>query len=273
MQRIARRHFGLPVIQLLVAPGRSASATAAAATAAAATAAAATAAARILAAGLLVCGLLGCATPTNVVDAWKDPRADHLELGRTLVVFQHDSEASRRSVEDALAARIPGAVPAYRFIPTDELSDLKSVRARVSHEGFQSVLVARLLDIDREWSWSPGVPTPFDPFPPFPLYGPVTPYGSMPYGSLWGAWGYGWGLAYTPGTLRSSTVVSVELLLYELPPAGPPEGRLVWASRSETMDPRSMKDLAASVIRASSKVMEGEGLVATGVFVGSRERG
>jgi hypothetical protein len=190
---------------------------------------------------LLVAALLSaCATPpvTRVVASWKDPDVGVVDVGRALLVFQHNSEPLRRNVEDALAARIPGAVPAYTMFSTDEIFNVDLVRDRVREAGFESVIVTRLIDVDEEVTWNPGAP-------------------SRMYGPLWGHWGYGWSSVYDPGYLERTTVVTTESLVYSLAVG---EGELIWAIRSETFDPTSIDDLAAGVVRASTRAMEKEGI-------------
>ena len=83
-----------------------------------------------------------CAPTTRVVAAWKDPLVGDVVVQRPLVVFQHPSEALRRSVEDALVQRIPGAVPAYRLIGTEQIFDVLGIQQQVQQAGFDTVIVA-----------------------------------------------------------------------------------------------------------------------------------
>jgi hypothetical protein len=184
--------------------------------------------------------LIACSTTptTRVVAAWKDPNVDVVNMGRPLVVFQHKSETLRRTVEDAIVERIPNATQAYRMFSTNDVFKVEDVRERVREAGFDTVIILHLVDVEQQVTWSPGVP-------------------SRMYGPLWPYWGYGWTTVYDPGYLDRTTVVTLETLVYSLDIG---DGELIWASRSETFDPRSVDDLAQSVVAASTRAMEREGL-------------
>lgn len=194
-------------------------------------------------AALLASLALSCAPSTRVVAAWKDPDLGTVIVERPLVVFQHPSEPLRRSVEDALAERIPGAVPAYEVIPTGEIFDVEGVQRRVKEAGFDTVMISRLVDVKEQVELAPGEHVPgYDP--------------------LWRAWSGGWSDVAGPAYLNATTVVTLESLLYTVKGLDEgSEGQLVWASRSETFDPRSFEGLATSVARASVKAMSKDGLV------------
>lgn len=188
-----------------------------------------------------------CAPTTEIVASWRHPNATAAEMQRPLVAFLHQDVALRFSVEDEMAARIPNAVPAYNVIDVDEIRDWEKARAKIREAGFDSVIVTRLVDVDKEVEYVPGTYV-------------APPY----YGALWGPglgyWGYGWGAVYDPGYLTTTTVVTLETLIYSL---GEERGELMWASRSETFDPSSADNLVRSVISASAEEMRKEGFLTT----------
>ena len=187
---------------------------------------------------------LSCNPSTRVVASWKDPTVGDLVLERPLVVFQHPSEALRRSVEDAIAERIPGAVPAYEVIATDEIFDVEGVQEKVRRAGFDTVMIMRLVDIKAQIDLLPGEPRPsYDP--------------------LWGAWTGGWTQVDNPEYLDTINVVTLESLVYALEPGL--DGELVWAGRSETFDPSSFESLARSVARSSVKKMAKDGVIVAAI--------
>ncbi len=74
-------------------------------------------------------------------------------------------------------------------------------------------------------------------------------YWSAPnYATFWGGGFYGWGYGgmYSPGYVRTDTVVAVETLVYSLD-----QDKLVWAGMSQTTNP---KDVGRLVHELSEKV-------------------
>lgn len=184
---------------------------------------------------------ISCAPTTRVVADWKAPNVGSLVIQRPLVVFQHSSEAMRRSVEDALASRIPGSTPSYQVLTTDEIQDVERAKAKVKSAGFDTVILTRLTEIKKDIDVIPG---------------------TLTSGPLWGAWDPMWSDVYSPAYLSETTIVTLETMLYTLDPSfGTGEGELVWASRTETFDPKNVSD---SVVTAAIKAMEEDGFVIAG---------
>jgi hypothetical protein len=77
------------------------------------------------------------------------------------------------------------------------------------------------------------------------------------YTSLWGYYGYTWGVVYDPGYLREDTIVTVETLAFSVP-----RDKLLWASLSETTNPKSMDAFMKDLVTKIVKQMKKEGLTA-----------
>jgi hypothetical protein len=98
-------------------------------------------------------------------------------------------------------------------------------------------VIMRVVDRRQEVNWIPG--------------GPV-------YGSMWGYWDYGWGLAAAPGYMQTDTIVSVETLVYTLK-----DDKLVWAGMSDTIDPSTLNSVVGEIAKAASKEMKRAGILQT----------
>ncbi|MGH9463987.1 MAG: hypothetical protein ACRD1X_22530, partial [Vicinamibacteria bacterium] len=81
-------------------------------------------------------------------------------------------------------------------------------------------------------------------------------YGAPYYGSFYGYWGYGWGMAYDPGYLRTDTIVMVETLIYSVT-----EDKLLWAGRSKTTNPSNLRDFIQELSDGAVKEMEKAGFI------------
>lgn len=112
---------------------------------------------------------------------------------------------------------------------------------RVTQAGFDGAVVMRAVGKERRETFVPGAPLP--------------PMGA-PYNNLWGYYGYGWSGAYSPGYVQTDTFVDVETMVYSVR-----DGKLLWAGRSETLNPRSVPELVDDVAAAVRKDLVSKGLL------------
>ncbi len=187
----------------------------------------------LLAAAVVTAALGGCAT-TRIVSAWRDPALASVPFRKVLVAFQTRDPGLRRVLEDEMAASIPNATPAYRVVSDEEVRDVPLVKRRVKAMGFDSAVVMRVVGVEHEQTYVPGH-----------VY-TVPGY----YRDFWGYWGYGWGTVYEPGYLRNDRIVEVATNVYSVPP-----DKLVWASQSETFNPRSLRGAVREVVQANARAI------------------
>jgi hypothetical protein len=187
--------------------------------------------------------LLGaCASnSTEVVNAWKDPSVGQIRFNKVLVVFISKDVGLRRAAEDELAHKLRNAVPAYTVIPDSILRDRNKAKAWVKQEGFDGAVVLRPVAVDKETTYVPGQ-----------AY--VVP---SHYGSMWGYWGPGWDYAYDPGYVQQDQIVSVEGNVYSVP-----DDKLVWASRTKTYNPESVRQLINDIVDVTVAEMKKQKVLA-----------
>lgn len=177
--------------------------------------------------------LASCST-TGIADVWQDPALSQVPFRKILVVFQNADPGVRRDLEDQMAKDIPGATPSYRLFPGHPEGTLERVKDRVREDGYDSVVIMRLSGVDLEVSNLRGVirttPTPAPP------------------GTLWGAWDQGWTTVYEPGELRADAVVHITTRVYAVA-----HDKLVWSSRTDSFDPRSLRGAIAEAVRENSR--------------------
>ena len=75
------------------------------------------------------------------------------------------------------------------------------------------------------------------------------------YSSFWNYYGYGYGVYYSPGVDRIDTVVVVETLVFDMASNG-----LVWASVTETTNPKELQPFISDLARSTIKEMQKQGL-------------
>jgi len=194
---------------------------------------------------LAALALAACAS-TSFNTTWKAPDAQPLTFedgDKILAMVVSPNEATRRGAETALAGELTkrglDGVAAYTVIPGDAVQDKEKARKLVETAGVKGVVAMRITGQEKELSGSG------------PMY--TGPY----YGGFWGGYyGWGWGAAYSPGYLRTDTIVSVETLVYDLG-----QNKLVWAGQSQTMNPSKAESFIKELVDESVKEMRKQGLI------------
>ncbi len=185
---------------------------------------------------VLLVTLAGCAS-TSIRDSWTAPGIQGpLDYQKILVVFMDPTEATRRAAEDALVARIGSdrAVASHTMFTAQEVQNAdqneSANRGKVEAAGIDSAVIMRLVNEQQKLSYSPGMT--------YPSY----------YGGFYGYYGRGWGMAYSPGYMRTDTVVSVETNLYSLD-----DDKLIWAGTTETLNPNDVAKMVNEIADAVNK--------------------
>jgi hypothetical protein len=198
--------------------------------------------------GLLGLAIAGTATTLLAAEpkftsTWTAPAGAPVTFaGRKVIALViSDDDNLRVSSEEALASQLTtrGLVgtPAYRVIPREEIRNAESARAWFERAGAEGVVAMRLVDAKTVRTYTPDTWT------------------SVPYGTLWGYYGYGWGAVYMPGRVDEDTVVSVETLIFSVP-----RNQLLWAGVSESRNPKDAHRLIADLVTAVAKQLQKEGL-------------
>jgi hypothetical protein len=184
-----------------------------------------------------------CAT-TTFTSTWKAPGTGPINpVGKTVAaVFVSHDESRRRPAEDQLAADLSmhGAkgVAAYTILPDEMRENGDAARTKLKAAGCDGVVIMRVVGKDQQINYTPGMAMPAS-------YGGFGPY-----------WGYGWGATYSPPTITTDTIVSVETLVYSLT-----TDKLLWASSSRTTNPKDLDTLVGEVAAETAKEMQKQGLI------------
>ena len=179
----------------------------------------------------------GCAHSTELATSWRNPTATSARFHHVIALFVSNDVALRRAAEDRMASQIGGATPAYNVVPDSEVRDASRVQQRVHDAGFDGAVVMRVVSVELKPNYATGYWYP----------GPT---------DLWGYWGTSWGYAYDPGYMMPDKVITVESAVYSVP-----DNKLVWAGRTETFNPSSLKKLIDGVVKVSIKRMRKERLL------------
>ena len=180
---------------------------------------------------------------TKFNSVWKSPEAAATRLaGQKVAALVIDSDESLRVAgEEALARELTErgmqGVPSYRFVPKEELKSAEQARGWYEKAGVQAVVALRVVSDEKKLQYQPSTWT------------------SGYYSSLWGYYGYGWGVVYDPGYKRIDRYVSLETLIFSVP-----KNTLLWAGLSETENPKEPAKVIEEVVREAVSEMRKQGL-------------
>jgi hypothetical protein len=191
-------------------------------------------------------GLTGCST-TKFTTTWQAPDAQltHLQAGDTVgALVLHPEIAARRATEEALAAELTRrgvtGVAAFSILGPTQPEDEEAARQAFAESGAVAVVVMRGV----------GERTEVD-------YRAPSYYTVPSYSGFWGGYyGYGWSTVADPGYLRTSRIVSVETLVYDLK-----SNQLVWGGRSETTDPTKLASFIREIVDEAAREMKKAGII------------
>lgn len=204
---------------------------------------------------LVVCSLLlaACAS-TRLTSTWRSPDDSGPPMRKIAVFVLDKDENFRRFAEDQAVRSLPkgtSGLPSYRLFAQPE-HDIEKVRGRLNKEGFDGVLMARTVSVDKSEQYVPPqtVPVPTGPM----LVGPMVNARTL---DLY--YQYAWGYTYqtTPGYVAKLTNIVVETVLYRLP-----EGQAIWSGVSETRNPESSAERAQDLVNLVEGELSKEGLIA-----------
>lgn len=190
-----------------------------------------------LVAAILALG--ACAASTTLTSTWAEPSAGPLDYKKILVAFQSPDKNRRGSAEVRMKQRIPGAMSSNTVFLQGEERDIERVKARIRELGFDAVVVMRVLGVDKTQEYVP----------------PSTYTAATGY-SMYGYWQTGWVQVYDPGYTKETTVAIVETQLYQV------DGeKLIWVSRSRTLNPKDVPTSIDETIDANVEAMKKQGLL------------
>jgi hypothetical protein len=184
---------------------------------------------------LALAAVVACAS-TQVTSTWRDPAIGPVQFRKVVGIALSADGTLRRVAEDEFVRSVGPTlgIAGYAIVPDEELSDREKVRARVQAAGVDGAVVFRLAAVETQERWVP----------------PTT------YGNAWGYWGFAAPMVMEPGYMTTDRTAVVETNVYNVADA-----RLIWAARSETLNPRNAQTLIDDVVRVVIAKMREEKLL------------
>jgi len=192
-------------------------------------------------AGLLIAG------STELVSSWKNPDAVPAGMaGRKLAAFLIDPDVEmREGPEETLATEIRSrgveCLAGYIVVPEELIGDREKAKAFMKRMGITDAILMRVLRNEDQTTAVPGAVT----------------YTATYYQGFWNYWDYGWTTVYSPGYMKTDRLVSIEILFYSID-----QDMLLWAGRSESINPKDRRKLAKELVDSIGKELRKAGLVA-----------
>ncbi len=195
---------------------------------------------QIIAATLIFVSLASC-NSTKIVSSWRDPEVvvSSAQMNKFIVAALLKNQAVRRRTEDLMASYYPGkAVQSYKELGETELKENNDFyNQKLKGEGFDGIVVMRLLAVDKDKRYVPGN---------YPLY----------YRSWGFYYGTAWSGFYTPGYYTTDKVFNVEVNVYSFK-----RDKLVWSAITSTINPAGRDELYDGVIKTVKRKMKKEGFL------------
>jgi len=194
--------------------------------------------------------LSGCAS-TKLTSTWRAPDDKGPALTQIAVFMLAPDDNLRRFAEDQMVRSLPKGtrgVAGYTLFDKPE-SDIEVIRSKLKSKGYDGILMARTVSIDKTQQQVPPS-TQVVPTGPM-LYGVADPRLDVYYRQ---AWGYTY--QTTPGYTANLTTIVIESVLYRLP-----SGQAVWSAVSETLNPNSGAVMVNDLVGLIENQLVRQGLV------------
>jgi hypothetical protein len=187
---------------------------------------------------------------SKLVMSWKNPaHAPNKKFHRVLALGLSDKTVIRADFEDALAAQlaaigletIPGNTILLR--PEGTQFDLNYLRAQITENKIDAVVVSRLINVENTVTYVPDTPY----YPPYPYYN-----------TFYGYYGAVYPVVYSPGYLKKEKKVRIETSMYTI---SSEEGALAWTCITDTFNPSNVNKAIDRLIKLVVKQMQSEGVL------------
>lgn len=193
----------------------------------------------LLIAGLSCALLLACSS-SKTETTWVAPgAAEEMRFRKVLAIGAAPEEHERYIIEDELHTQVQRVevVESYSLMPLEQLRDLQTLKARCEREGFDGVLVFRVLGVEEESSYVSA---------PMPTM----------YGSLWDYYPTVWPTYWDTGYVRTEQSLVIETRIFAVR-----DGRQLWSARSSIVEPQALRSAVVQVVDQARRELQRQKLI------------
>ena len=186
---------------------------------------------------------LGCTTPTNLQQSWTNPdqKIDSTKrFQKILFVALLKDAYTRKVAEDKLADLVrPRGVVSYNYLPnlTGNNADMSLVSDRLRQDGFDGIVIMRLININKDPMNTSGTPPPY-------------------YNTWYGYYSTTFPLYNVPGGLTSNDIQNIETNVYSLT-----ENKLLWTGVTTAVNIADKNKMIDGVIAMVKQKMKDQGFI------------
>lgn len=183
---------------------------------------------------------------TKLLSSWSDPSVPIISGKKVLVVFIDSDLEKRKAVESEMAKYIKNSVLGYTL-----LSDRSMLE---NNEATRFQLKRHAIDYIVALHFDGTVPQ-FDA-KTTNVYKDQADFGSV--AGMYGYWDNGWKSAYQQQSItkNNKTIVQIETKVFDVPTE-----KMIWTSKSQTMNPQNADEAVGGVIKANADAMRKDGLI------------
>lgn len=207
---------------------------------------------------LLLVGTGACksSTSTHISQSFRNPGFEETVFQKLFVLGVAPTQEGRVAFEDAFVSAIEKhggrAKASWNTLPDSTMLPEEAIYAALQRGGFDGVLVTRVLSVDKSTSYVP--PKRYNR--PRTTHYRAGPQWGMGFGGYTGFYHTTFAEVHRPGYIETSKTIRLETNLYSVA-----TNDLVWTAQSETVQPKSMDDLLASMTVAVAKRLKKERLI------------
>ena len=187
----------------------------------------------------LSCALLLACESSKTETTWVAPgAAEEMRFRKVLAIGVAPDEHERYIIEDELHTQVKRVevVESYSLMRIEELRDVEKLRARLEREGFDGVLVFRVVGVEEESSYVSA---------PMPMYG-----------GLWDYYPTVWPTYWDTGYVRTEQSLVVETRIFAVR-----GGRQLWTARSNIVEPQALRSAVVQVVDQARRELQRQKLI------------
>jgi hypothetical protein len=183
---------------------------------------------------------------TKLLSSWSDPSVPIISGKKVLVVFIDSDLEKRKAVETEMAKYIKNSVLGYTLLAERSmLENNEATRFQLKRHAIDYIVA---LHFD-------GTVPQFDA-KTTNVYKDQADFGSV--AGMYGYWDNGWKSAYQQQSItkNNKTIVQIETKVFDVPTE-----KMIWTSKSQTMNPQNADEAVGGVIKANADAMRKDGLI------------